>query len=127
LALKIYINISRHATLVCFCFALEAYNLFLQRNLRLKIRDLQDIYSLLSSDEVKVQKDTVKKLYLTFHQKEQNLDKLEPYRQIKNVMQENYNIEIETGVSKRKTLEEWIPILALVTSSVIAILQLFLK
>jgi hypothetical protein len=105
---------------------MEAYNLFLQRNLKLKIRELQSIYSLLSSDEVTVQQNIIRKLWLAFHDKEQKLDKLEPFRGIKNMMQD-YKKEIMTGISKRRTLEEWIPLLALVTSSVIALLQLLVK
>jgi hypothetical protein len=110
-----------------FVDGMEAYNLFLQRNLKLKIRELQSIYSLLSSDEVTVQQNIIRKLWLAFHNKEQKLDKLEPFRGIKNMMQENYKKEIVTGVSKRRTLEEWIPLIALVISSVIAVLQIFVK
>lgn len=110
-----------------FVEGMEAYNLFLQRNLKLKIRDLQSIYSLLSSDKVTVQQDIIKKLCLTFHQKEQNLDELEPFRGIKDMMQIYYKKEIVTGISKRRTLQEWLPLLALVISSFIAVLQIFVK
>ena len=84
-----------------FVEGMEAYNLFLQRDLKLKIKDLQSIYSLLSSDEVTVQQNIIRKVCLAFHQNKQNLDKLEPFREIKNMMQEYYKKEIVAGVSKK--------------------------
>ena len=80
-----------------FIQGMEAYNLFLQRNLKIKLRNLQGFYSLLSSDKLTVQQEIINNFCLTFHQEKQNHDKLEPFRGIKNMMETYYKMELVTG------------------------------
>jgi hypothetical protein len=106
---------------------LEAYNLFLQRNLKIKIRDLQTFYSKLSSEDPRVQQDIIKKLCMAFCHSKEDPDELEPFRSIRQTMEKDFKIDLVTGASTRKNLQEWLPLLGLVISSVIAMVQIFAK
>ena len=89
---------------------LEAYNLFLQRNLKIKIKDLQSLYSLLSSDSITIQCDIIGNLCLAFPHSKEGPDKLEPFRGIRNIMKVYYQKELLTGTTKKKSLQELLPL-----------------
>lgn len=104
----------------------EAYNLFLQRNLKIKIKELQVFYSRLSSDSFDVSLKTMKNIYHTF-QDAWNPDKLEPFRQIRTIIESLYQKSLLIGASKRRDLQDWLPLIGLITTSIIAIIQLLIN
>lgn len=129
---KAYFALSETDTEVSIKFrylveGMEAYNLFLQRNLKIKIKDLQSFYTLISSDKITVQDEIITSLCTAFHQDKNNHDKLEPLRSINNTMNTYYKKELTTGISKKRTLQDWLPVTGLIISSAIAIIQIFVK
>lgn len=106
-----------------FIAGLEAYNAFLQRNLKIKIKDPQSFYSLLSSDTVEAQQVIMGKVCQSFHQDLRDIDALRPFRDIKYVMETLYRRDLVTGPGTEKKIE-WLSLIGLVTSTLIAIVQL---
>jgi hypothetical protein len=54
-------------------------------------------------------------------------DEFEPFRSIRQTMEKDFKIDLVTGASRRKNLQERLPLGGLVISSVIAIFQIFAK
>ncbi|MGH9984271.1 MAG: hypothetical protein ACRD8W_09980 [Nitrososphaeraceae archaeon] len=64
---------------------------------------------------------------MTFRHSKEDPNELEPFRNIQQTMEKDFKIDLVTGAGTRKNLQEWLPLLKLVISSVIAIVQIFAK
>gem|GEM_PF-6190596 len=110
-----------------FIDGIEAYNLFLQKNFKIKMKELQEFYSRLSSNTLDVRVKTMDNLSKTFQQDGKDSDKLEPFRQIRHTMESTYQKPLEVGLSRRRTIQDWLPLIGLIVSTIIAIIQVLIS
>jgi hypothetical protein len=102
--------------------ALEAYNVFLQRNFKIKIKDLCSFYSNVASDTIGSQIEVTNRIYQSFHTDGSCVDQLTPLREIKKTIETAYKKDFVTGFSTRGKIENWISASGLAISLIVALL-----
>jgi hypothetical protein len=104
-----------------FINGLEAYNVFLQRNLKIKIKNIQSFYSTLASDGLKEQHMIMNNVGQAFHE-EGNIYQLEPLRKIKKSMETAYKEDLLTGSGIKRNLQDWLSLLGVAIAAISALI-----
>lgn len=106
--------------------SLDAYHVFLQKNFKIRIRDLQGFYSQLASSPIIEQQIVVEEVNESFRIGKSNLDPLATLRSIKMLMNMNHNKEFLTAIDAKIKLQSWLPFVGAFIPLVVALVQLFI-
>ena len=110
-----------------FVDGLDQYNLFLERNFKIKINNLRGFCSFMASDEPASRQDIMKKIYECFYQKPEMNDELAPLRELRILMETVYKKDLLVGSYTTRKIQDWLPVAGLVVPLLIALLPLLAK
>ena len=124
---KAYMELSEKAEnsairLLGFLNGIDSYNAFLQRNFKIKITNPQSFYSLLATEPLNEQQETMKKIGQSFQLAGQDIDELAPLREIKKSMETVYKKDLLTVARAKKNVEDWLQLIGLAIPLVVVLL-----